>query len=179
MPARVDAQESKRLVMNASAERLRDSVVSFAKRQLGKRYQLGGSTPTQGFDCSGLVKYVMSAFKLELPRTAMDQAKEGTAVKKDTSRLLPGDLLTFGRTKMSPVSHVGIYVGDGRYIHASSVAGRVIESPIDRAPAPLVRVWSGARRMLVERKRRAPATTAAPTTALPTAGPTSPKGGAS
>src|SRR5262245_42784889 len=176
MPARVDAQESKRLAMNASVERLRDSVVSFAKKQLGKRYQLGGSTPTQGFDCSGLVKYVMSAFKLELPRTAMDQAREGLAVKKDTSRLLPGDLLTFGTTKMSPVSHVGIYVGDGRYIHASSVAGRVIESPIDRQPAPLVRVWSGARRMLVERKRPAQA---APATTLPTNAPASPKGEAS
>ena len=173
MPARVDAQESKRLAMNASAERLRDSVVSFAKKQLGKRYQLGGSSPTQGFDCSGLVKYVMSAFKLDLPRTATDQAKEGTPVKKDTSRLLPGDLLTFGRTKMSPVSHVGIYVGDGRYIHASSVAGRVIESPIERPPAPLVRVWSGARRMLVDRKRPP---RAVPTTALPAAAPASPKG---
>jgi len=159
--------------MNASVERLRDSVVSFAKKQLGKRYQLGGSTPTQGFDCSGLVKYVMSAFKLELPRTAMDQAREGMAVKKDTSRLLPGDLLTFGTTKMSPVSHVGIYVGDGRYIHASSVAGRVIESPINRPPAPLVRVWSGARRMLVDKKRPA---RPVPTTALPTAAPASPKG---
>ena len=171
MPAQVDAQESKRPPMHASAERLRDSVVSFAKKQLGKRYQLGGSTPAQGFDCSGFVKYVMSAFKLDLPRTATDQAKEGMAVKKDTSRLLPGDLLTFGRTKMSPVSHIGIYVGDGRYIHASSVAGRVIESPIDRPAAPLIRVWSGARRMLVEKKRPAQP---APATALPTAAPAAP-----
>jgi cell wall-associated NlpC family hydrolase len=177
MPAQVQAQGSKRpAVKTASPEKLRDSLVSLAKKQLGKRYQLGGSTPTQGFDCSGLVKYVMSAFKLDLPRTALDQAKEGTAVKKDTSRLLPGDLLTFGTTKMSPVSHVGIYVGDGRYIHASSVAGRVIESPIDRQPAPLVRVWSGARRMLVERKR--PAQTA-PAATLPTTAPASPKGDAS
>lgn len=157
------------------SEMLRDSVVRMAKAQLGKRYKLGGATPEKGFDCSGLVKYVMAALNLELPRTATLQARQGLAVKKDTSRLLPGDLLTFdGGTKKSAVSHVGIYVGDGRYIHASSVAGRVIESPIDRPQAPLVRMWRGARRMALDSSRAA----AVPTAPLPPASPATAKGGA-
>jgi cell wall-associated NlpC family hydrolase len=131
-----------------SAQALRDSVVQMARAQIGKRYRTGGQTPERGFDCSGLVAYVMSALNLNVPRTAKQQAKQGLPLTKDTSQLLPGDLLTFGKTKKSPVSHVGIYVGDGRYVHASSVAGRVIESKIDRPYSPLIKVWRGARRLL-------------------------------
>jgi cell wall-associated NlpC family hydrolase len=143
------AQETKPFAaFSASAESLRDSVVQMAKAQVGKRYRYGGQSPEKGFDCSGLVKYVMAALQLQLPRTARLQANEGLDIVKDTSRLLPGDLLTFGKTKKSAVSHVGIYIGDGRFIHASSKAGRVIESPIDRPPSPLIKVWRGARRIL-------------------------------
>lgn len=131
-----------------SAQSIRDSVVQMAKAQLGRRYRTGGETPEKGFDCSGLVSYVMQALNLQLPRTAKQQAKEGLAVTKDTSRLLPGDLLTFGKTKKSNISHIGIYVGDGRYIHASSVAGKVIESAIDRPYSPLIKAWRGARRIV-------------------------------
>ena len=131
-----------------SAQALRDSVVQMARSQIGKRYRTGGQTPERGFDCSGLVAYVMSALNLTVPRTAKQQAKQGLPLTKDTAQLLPGDLLTFGKTKKSPVSHVGIYVGDGKYIHASSVAGRVIESKIDRPYSPLIKVWRGARRLL-------------------------------
>ena len=146
---RAQAQKRKPLtVVSKPTVTLRDSVVLMAKAQLGRRYQLGGDTPKEGFDCSGLVKYVMAALNLDLPRTADLQAKQGLSIKKDTSRLLPGDLLTFGQTAKSDVSHIGIYVGSGRYIHASSVAGRVIESPIDRRPAPAIKIWRGARRML-------------------------------
>jgi cell wall-associated NlpC family hydrolase len=133
---------------SASAQALRDSVVQLAKAQLGKRYRLGGVSPEKGFDCSGLVQFVMSALKLDVPRTAKQQAKAGFAVTRDTSRLLPGDLLTFGWSKKSTISHVGIYIGDGRFIHASSVAGRVIVSPVDRPVAPLIKAWRGARRLL-------------------------------
>jgi len=135
---------------STSARSLRDSAVQIAKAQLGRRYRTGGQTPEKGFDCSGLVKYIMSALNLDLPRTAKQQAKEGLAVTKDTSRLLPGDLLTFGKTKKSPISHIGIYVGDGRYIHASSVAGKVIESAIDRPYSPLIKGWRGARRIVTQ-----------------------------
>jgi len=95
-----------------------------------------------------LIQYVMGALRLNVPRTAKQQAKSGLAIKRDTSRLLPGDILTFGKGKKGSVSHVGIYVGDGRYVHASSVAGHVIESSIDRPFSPLIKVWRGARRML-------------------------------
>ena len=90
----------------------------------------------------------MTALNLKLPRTAKQQASQGLAVSRDTSRLLPGDLLTFGKGKKGVVSHIGIYVGDGRYVHASSVAGKVIESAIDRPFSPLIKVWRGARRVL-------------------------------
>jgi cell wall-associated NlpC family hydrolase len=134
--------------LSSSAQAVRDSVVQMARAQIGKRYRHGGQTPEKGFDCSGLVKYIMSALNLDVPRTARLQAKEGLAVTKDTSRLLPGDLLTFGKTKKSPISHIGIYVGDGRYVHASSVAGKVIESAIDRPYSPLIKGWRGARRIV-------------------------------
>jgi len=145
----VRAQETKPFAAySSSAQSLRDSVVQMAKAQVGTRYRMGGTTPEKGFDCSGLVKYVMAALNLDVPRTAKQQAKQGLAINKDTSRLLPGDLLTFGKTKKSSVSHIGIYIGDGRYIHASSIAGRVVESSIDRPYSPLIKIWRGARRML-------------------------------
>jgi cell wall-associated NlpC family hydrolase len=131
-----------------SALSLRDSVVAVARAQVGTKYRLGGGSPEKGFDCSGLIQYVMGALRLNVPRTAKQQAKAGLAIKRDTSRLLPGDILTFGKGKKGSVSHVGIYVGDGHYVHASSVAGRVIESAIDRPYSPLIKVWRGARRML-------------------------------
>ena len=114
----------------------------------------GGQSVASGFDCSGLVRYVMSALDVAVPRTAAQQA--GTAaigLGRDAGRLRPGDLLTFGR-RDARVSHVGIYVGNGRYVHASSVAGRVIESDIDRPQSPLVKAWRGTRRVLVRRDAR-------------------------
>jgi cell wall-associated NlpC family hydrolase len=132
-----------------SARTLRDSLVALARAQIGTPYKRGGETPGRGFDCSGLVQYVMEALSFELPRTARLQARSGVAVQRDTSQLLPGDLLTFAKTKKSAVSHVGIYVGDGRFVHASSVAGRVIESPVQRPVSPLIKSWRGARRLLV------------------------------
>ena len=127
---------------------MRDSVVQMARAQIGKRYRTGGVTPEKGFDCSGLVQYVLTALSLKVPRTAKQQATQGLAISKDTSSLLPGDLLTFGKGKKGAVSHIGIYVGDGRYVHASSVAGKVIESPLDRPFSPLIKIWRGARRVL-------------------------------
>jgi cell wall-associated NlpC family hydrolase len=129
-----------------SAQGLRDSLVALARAQVGRRYRLGGTTPDRGFDCSGLVKYVMNAFGTEVPRTAREQARRGEAVERDTSRLRPGDLLTFGSGKR--IEHIGIYVGDGRFVHASSVAGRVIESPVNRPPARRIKPWRGVRRVL-------------------------------
>ena len=134
---------------SASMESLRDSIiVSVVRNQIGTRYVPGGTSPTSGFDCSGLVKYVMAALQVSLPRTAAQQARMGLALGRDSTRLRPGDLLTFGRTRDGTVSHIGIYIGNGRYVHASSKAGRVIESPLDRPASPLIRKWHGSQRVV-------------------------------
>ena len=134
--------------IGASALTLRDSVAAIARNQVGRRYVLGGASPKRGFDCSGLVKYVLQSLKIEVPRTARAQAKFGFAVARDTTVLRPGDLLLFGKAA-GGVSHVGIYVGHGRYVHASSIAGRVIESHMNRLPSPLIKALKSVRRALV------------------------------
>ena len=132
---------------SASAQAMRDSLVSLARAQVGAKYVRGGQSPARGFDCSGLVRYVMAALEVKLPRTAKQQAIAGLAVVRDATNLKPGDLLTFGKGPRG-VSHVGIYIGGGRYVHASSGAGRVIESDIRRSSSSLVRAWRGVRRFV-------------------------------
>ena len=148
-PARAGAQAPIPLLrdMSASASTLRDSIVDFARAQVGRRYKYGGTTPERGFDCSGLVQYILAMFQTKLPRTARYQAEVGVPIDRDTSLLRPGDLLTFSRGERGRVSHIGIYVGGGRFIHASSFAGRVIESPLNRPPAKEIKLWRGARRV--------------------------------
>lgn len=132
---------------SASVHSVRDSLVALAKAQIGTKYVRGGTSPERGFDCSGLVKYVMAALQVNLPRTARQQATTGLAVVRDTTRLRPGDLLTFGKSKRG-VSHIAIYIGNGHYVHASSGAGRVIESDLGRSGSSLVRAWRGVRRVV-------------------------------
>lgn len=90
---------------------------------LGVRYRYGGDSPHSGFDCSGLVRYVVEqALGLVLPRNAQAMAQVGTAVRRD--ELEPGDLVFFN-TLRRPYSHVGIYVGDKRFIHVAVRGGGV------------------------------------------------------
>ncbi len=148
-PVAVSASDKPLSAFSISALSLRDSIVALVRAQLGRKYRRGGESPEHGFDCSGLVHYVMAALKIDLPRTAKDQAKVGMRLPRDSTRLLPGDLLTFGFDKKG-VSHIGIYVGDGRFVHASSAAGRVIESALDRPIVRRVKPWRGARRVLTD-----------------------------
>jgi cell wall-associated NlpC family hydrolase len=134
--------------LSNTAMSMRDSIVVVARSQIGTRYRFGGTTPKGGFDCSGLVRYVLAALKISLPRTAAQQASIGDNVPKDTTRLRPGDLLTFGRGNR--VTHIGIYVGNGRYVHASPTAGRVIETSLGRTASPLVKIWRGGRSVLAD-----------------------------
>lgn len=133
--------------LSASARSLRDSLVAVARAQIGRRYRFGGGSPEHGFDCSGLVRYVMAALHIDLPRTAREQARTGVTVPRDTTQLRPGDLLMFGSAEH--ISHVGIYVGDGRFVQASSKAGRVVETPLIRPMVRGVKVWRAARRVML------------------------------
>jgi cell wall-associated NlpC family hydrolase len=146
-----DLSNSSRLMRGEAAERpfellhptKRDSIVTVAWALVGTPYEMGGTTLQRGFDCSGLVRFVLAKVHMTLPRTASQQARLGAPIGRD--RLLPGDLLTFGRDS---VSHIGIYVGEGKFVHASSIAGRVIVSRVDRPTSKLIRPLSGARRLL-------------------------------
>jgi cell wall-associated NlpC family hydrolase len=128
-----------------SIEARRDSVVALARQQIGRRYVFGGTSPTRGFDCSGFTQYLARAFGVSIPRTAAQQAASGQEIPRDRNLLRPGDLLTFGRGNR--VTHVGVYVGDGRYVHASSGRGEITESSLDRPQSSLVRAWLGVRRV--------------------------------
>jgi cell wall-associated NlpC family hydrolase len=148
IPAVAVAQEGRPVRGNDAPrfgmEARRDSVVAFARQQIGTRYVFGGTSP-RGFDCSGFTQYLARAFGVNLPRTAAQQARVGTEVPRDRSMLRPGDLLTFGRG--GRVTHIGVYVGDGRYVHASSGRGQITESNLDRPQSNLVRAWMGVRRV--------------------------------
>ena len=99
-------------------------IIATAKKYIGVPYVWGGSGPA-GFDCSGFVQYVFRQHGITLPRTSKEQYAAGKSVKK--SELKPGDLVFFA-TDYTTVNHLGIYVGDGQFIHASSSKGITITS---------------------------------------------------
>ncbi len=138
----------------------RDSLVDLARAQVGLRYKLGAKSPGRAFDCSGLVQWIMSKFDLVLPRTSREQVKEGIPIAKDSAALLPGDLLFFGRG--ARVTHVGIYVGDGKYVQAANRRLGVIESRLPTGRAA-VRWWKTVRRLFVNDTTRPPADSSAAT----------------
>ena len=105
----------------ATSDPQRQEIVQFAKSFLGTPYRTGGTT-RNGVDCSGLVMSVYGHFDVSLPRTSRAQSRTGEPV--DRSAVEPGDLVFF-RTGRQPVSHVGIYIGGGRFIHASTSARQV------------------------------------------------------
>ena len=110
---------------------LRSDIVVRALTLIDTPYRYGGSTPASGFDCSGLVRYVFqSVGALTLPRRSEDIGKLGESITR--SQLEPGDLVFFD-TLSRAYSHVAIYIGDGRFLHAPARGGRVrIEALDDR-----------------------------------------------
>ena len=120
-------------------QKMLDTALSY----LGVPYRLGGASPRTGFDCSGLVSHVFrQTFGLSLPRTAREIARNGAAVAR--GELLPGDLVFFN-TRGFLNSHVGIYLGDSKFVHAPNSRGRV---RIDDMDDSYYRTrFNGARRM--------------------------------
>ena len=101
---------------------LGNQIVSKAKQYLGVPYKWGGTDPS-GFDCSGFVYYVLRSLGINASRTMTTMYSQGTPVSK--SNLQPGDIVFFQNTYKSGMSHVGIYVGDGKFIHSPS-SGKVV-----------------------------------------------------
>ena len=101
----------------STSSALGDQIVALAKQYLGTPYVLGGNGPSS-FDCSGFTKYIYAQFGYSLNRTATDQLQNGVSVSRD--ELQPGDLVFFKYNTSKPVSHVGIYIGNGEFIHAST-----------------------------------------------------------
>jgi len=109
----------------------RNDVALTAMSLLDTPYRYGGGSPATGFDCSGLVAYVMAAAaRLRLPHNSAQIASLGRRV--DADRLDVGDLVFFN-TLNRPYSHVGIYIGEGRFVNAPSSGGRVRIDNLDNA----------------------------------------------
>ena len=119
------------------------TLIDNAMQLIGVRYRWGGNTPTSGLDCSGFVRYVFNdTFGFLLPRKSAQMSKVGLEVSKD--ELKPGDLVFFN-TMRHAFSHVGIYVGENKFIHAPS-KGKTIRVD-DLNQAYWVKRYNGARRM--------------------------------
>jgi cell wall-associated NlpC family hydrolase len=96
-----------------------DSLLQVAKEQIGVPYRYGGISPDDGFDCSGFVSYVYkNGAGIKLPRTSRAQSQYGRLI--DKSELRSGDILFFDTSHKGHINHSGIYIGGGKFIHASS-----------------------------------------------------------
>ncbi len=118
-------EETKEVEVPPSASS--NAVIAYASKFLGTPYLWGGTTPA-GFDCSGFTQYVYRHFGVSLGRTTKNQIKDGVAVSRD--KLQPGDLVFYGQNGIP--SHMGIYIGNGKYIHAPQTGEVVKVSSYER-----------------------------------------------
>lgn len=124
------------------------NVVQTALDVMGMPYRWGDEGE-EGFDCSGLIRYAFGKQGITLPRRSRDQAQQGEAVEKNLDSLQPGDILTFSRSGGKTVSHVGLYVGNGKFIHSASQGVQLsVLSPDDVSGRWWYRRWVGARRVV-------------------------------
>ena len=115
---------------------------------IGTPYQWGG-TAANGFDCSGLIQYAYGQHGIRLPRTSHDQATAGAVVTPVLEALQPGDVLLFSARPGGGVTHVGMYVGEHKFIHSSSSGVRIsVLDQNDSEGAYWMPRWVGARRIL-------------------------------
>ncbi len=130
--------------LGGKAKDTASDITTYALSLIGVDYRFGGNTPDSGLDCSGLIRYVFQqATGLSLPRSAREQARVGESVSKD--QLQPGDLVFFN-TRRFQFSHVGLYIGDNRFIHAPSSGGAVQVVSLDNAYWQ--KAFNGARRIV-------------------------------
>lgn len=126
-----------------------DLVLDEAMALLGSRYRLGGSNPEVGIDCAQFVRRAYATVGISLPQSSAGQIGVGRVIER--AELEPGDLVFFKNTYKRGISHVGIYVGDGQFVHASNRRRGVVVSPLD---SPYYKKhWAGARRVLPEPPR--------------------------
>ena len=128
---------------------LADSVIATATEAMGRPYEYGGTGENgEGFDCSGLIQYAYAKHGIVLPRRSTDQARQGTKVDPKLERLRPGDLLTFSN-RGGPVTHVGLYVGQSRFIHSATKGVQISTlSAVDPYGRWWYRRWVGVRRLI-------------------------------
>jgi len=120
-----------------------DDLLFKALSLVGVRYRPGGISPETGFDCSGYVCYLFrEVFSMNLPRTADAMGRRGNEVPR--SELAPGDLVFFN-TQHRPFTHVGLYIGDERFIHSPASGGLVRTESLNERY--WVKRWNGARRV--------------------------------
>lgn len=126
-------------------------IAETALAAMGEPYRWGGTETEEGFDCSGLIWYAYRAHGVQVPRVSRDQARIGRYVLPDTGLLQPGDILLFANRR-DAVTHVGLYLGNARFIH-STTSGGVRVGSLDPAGADAndrwwIQRWVGARRVL-------------------------------
>jgi cell wall-associated NlpC family hydrolase len=118
-----------------------------AESYRGIKYVWGGNTPSEGFDCSGFTKYIFAKHGIGLPRTSREQSRVGAPIAADFRALRPGDLMFFAEPGEA-ISHVAIYAGNGRIIHASSSNGGVGYTDLNTGGEWFVAYFVAARRVL-------------------------------
>ena len=118
----------------------------------GAPYRWGGHSPRSGFDCSGLVQTVYAKWGIMLPRAARAQYQQGKAVAK--ADLLAGDLVFFKNTYRHGLSHVGVYIGNGYFVHAATQRKGVMMSRLDEGYH--LKHYEGARRFDLSKLPPAP-----------------------
>jgi murein DD-endopeptidase len=110
----------------AGEQGLTQKILATAYSQYGKPYKYGGTSPETGFDCAGFTQWAYAEHGVSLPRTTREQINCGTKVAVEDLR--PGDLMLFYRGRSRRSMHVGIYAGDGKFIHSPHTGDRVKES---------------------------------------------------
>ena len=122
-----------------------EDAVGSALAYIGTPYRYAGNG-TNGLDCAGLVRKAYGDHGIELPRSAAAQYGKGRPIDEDAEDLQPGDLVFFRDTYKRGISHVGIYIGGGEFVHAASSARRVV---VDRLSHPyFAKRYAGARRIV-------------------------------